>query len=200
MSRSRTESLLDHEYDGIREYDNPTPGWWHLIFFGTVLFSAVYGLFWEFSPLATSIQAAWEQRQVEEYKRVFGAIGNLEPDERTILTMAENPQMLAIAKGIFVGNCAACHASDGGGINGPNLTDDAYKNVTNLPGLFAVITKGANNGAMPAWENRLGKNERVIVAAFVATLRGTRPANSKAPEGIPIDPWPSGSGVLSSTK
>ena len=25
--------ILDHEYDGIQEFDNPTPGWWHFLFF-----------------------------------------------------------------------------------------------------------------------------------------------------------------------
>ncbi|MFN7337509.1 MAG: cbb3-type cytochrome c oxidase N-terminal domain-containing protein, partial [bacterium] len=29
--------ILDHEYDGIREFDNPTPGWWHAIFFASVI-------------------------------------------------------------------------------------------------------------------------------------------------------------------
>ncbi|MFN9977437.1 MAG: cbb3-type cytochrome c oxidase N-terminal domain-containing protein, partial [Phycisphaerae bacterium] len=36
------DHLSDHEYDGIREYDNPTPGWWHLIFIGSVFFSIMY--------------------------------------------------------------------------------------------------------------------------------------------------------------
>ena len=35
------DQLLDHEYDGIQEYDNPCPGWWHAIFLLTVLFSVV---------------------------------------------------------------------------------------------------------------------------------------------------------------
>ena len=39
------DQLLDHEYDGIQEYDNPCPGWWHAIFLLTVLFSVVYFLF-----------------------------------------------------------------------------------------------------------------------------------------------------------
>ena len=39
------DQLLDHQYDGIQEYDNPCPGWWHAIFWVTVLFSVVYFLF-----------------------------------------------------------------------------------------------------------------------------------------------------------
>ena len=41
------DQLLDHEYDGIQEYDNPCPGWWHAIFALTVLFSIVYFLFFQ---------------------------------------------------------------------------------------------------------------------------------------------------------
>ena len=36
------ENLTDHEYDGIREYDNPCPTWWHLVFLGTAVFSVLY--------------------------------------------------------------------------------------------------------------------------------------------------------------
>ena len=31
------QNLTDHEYDGIREYDNPCPTWWHMIFLGTAV-------------------------------------------------------------------------------------------------------------------------------------------------------------------
>jgi cytochrome c oxidase cbb3-type subunit 3 len=186
----QAQQLTDHEYDGIREYDNPTPGWWHAIFLSTVVFSVFYFLFWHTSPLAYSIQEAWQMKQVAEYQRVFGALGDLEPDEPTILKMMGNQQMLQIAQGIFQTNCAACHAKDGGGINGVNLTDDHYKNVKVLTDIFNTISNGAASGAMPTWKNRLSSNERVILAAYIATLRGTKPAVAKAPEGDVIPPWP----------
>ena len=31
------DQLLDHEYDGIREYDNPMPRWWLWILYATVV-------------------------------------------------------------------------------------------------------------------------------------------------------------------
>ena len=37
--QSSEPALLDHEYDGIREYDNPTPGWWVMLFILTIIFS-----------------------------------------------------------------------------------------------------------------------------------------------------------------
>lgn len=184
------KNLLDHEYDGIREYDNPTPAWWHLFFIASIFFSLFYFAYYTFSPMAFTVQEKWDRRQVAEYKRIFGALGELKADEPTIQKMMGNGQMLAIAKGIFEGNCAACHAKDGGGINGVNLTDDAYKNIKRLADFYTVITKGANIGAMPAWENRLSQNERVILAAYAASLRGTTPAVPKAPEGETIPPWP----------
>jgi cytochrome c oxidase cbb3-type subunit 3 len=190
MTASEHDKLMDHEYDGIREYDNPTPGWWHAMFAASVVFAIFYAAFWHASPMAWSVEQGWQSAQVAEYKRIFGAIGTLTPDEASIQRMRSDARMQAIAKGIFEGNCAACHARDGGGINGVNLTDDFCKNLKTLPDIFTTITDGANAGAMPPWGNRLGQNERVIVAAYVANLRGTTPGSPKAPEGVEIPPWP----------
>jgi cytochrome c oxidase cbb3-type subunit 3 len=191
-SSGQVENLLDHEYDGIREFDNPTPGWWHLFFFATVLFSVVYYFFFTFSPLASTPQQRWEAKQVREFERMFGAYGDLKPDTKTILMMKEDPKMMAVASSLFVKNCATCHGTDGGGINGFNLTDDNYKNVANLEDIAKVIAEGRNSGAMPAWGNRLNENERVILSSYVASLRGTKPANPKAADATekPIAPWP----------
>ncbi len=52
------------------------------------------------------------------------------------------------------------------------------------------MQKGANAGAMPAWKNRLSTNELVLVASYVASLRGSNPAVAKTAEGNVIDPWP----------
>jgi cytochrome c oxidase cbb3-type subunit 3 len=190
MSSSSSEQLTGHEYDGIREYDNPTPGWWHLIFAATIVFSICYLLFWHLSIAGWTIQESWEGDQQAEFARIFGAVGQLKPDEPTILKQMNDPKFMAIAKATFQGNCTACHARDGGGGVGVNLCDESYKNVKNVEDIYRVITEGANAGAMPSWKSRLSNNERVIVAAYVASLRGTTPAVPKAAEGVPIPPWP----------
>jgi cytochrome c oxidase cbb3-type subunit III len=192
----RHGNLLDHEYDGIREFDNPTPGWWHLIFGASIIFAVFYGAFWHFSPLASSIHEQWRDREVEYFTEIFGAVGTLHGDETTIRTMMGDQRMLAVAASIFQGNCAACHGKDGSGINGVNLTDDSWKNVKVLPDIFATITGGAANGAMPSWENRLSQNERVILAAYVASLRGTnKPGRPGEGEVIPPFPAPIAGGA-----
>lgn len=184
------DPLTSHEYDGIREYDNPTPGWWHWIFAGSVVFSVFYVLFWHGSVFGWSVEEAWEADQRAEFQRIFGEVGELGHDRASILAQMENPKFMAIAKATFIGNCAACHARDGGGDIGVNLTDDSYKNVETVEDLFRVITDGANSGAMPSWQNRLSNNERVILASYVAALRGTTPASAKPAEGKVIPPWP----------
>jgi cytochrome c oxidase cbb3-type subunit 3 len=186
------ENLLAHEYDGIREYDNPTPGWWHMLFLASIVFSVFYFLFFQASSESWTVTDTWQAAKVEESRRLFGKVGDLADDEAAIQAMRANTSLLEVAEAIFVGNCAQCHAKDGGGMDssGVNLTDESYKNVRRLEDLYNVITRGAGGQAMPAWENRLSQNERVILTAYVANLRGTNPANPKAPEGQPIDPWP----------
>lgn len=186
------DQLLMHEYDGIREYDNPTPGWWHLLFLASIVFSVMYFLYYHATTEAPTIEDHWQTAKVVKFKRLFGEVGELSADETTIQRMRSDQKFLDIAAGIFIGNCAQCHAKDGGGMDGSgvNLTDDSYKNVRRLEDIYAVITRGAAGQAMPAWENRLSQNERIILSAYVANLRGTKPARPKAPEGDPQPPWP----------
>lgn len=191
MSSAAQPQLMDHEYDGIQEYDNPTPGWWHLIFAGSVVFALFYFTFYEYSPLSTTVHQAWDNTQQEEFRRIFGALGELNNDEATLKKTMADERLMQVAKGVFQGNCTSCHGSQGAGMAGsncPNLTDDRWKNVKKVTDIFNVITKGANNGAMPAWENRLSSNERLIVAAFVAGLRDN-PVIGRAPEGDPVPAW-----------
>lgn len=191
MNTPAQPQLMDHEYDGIQEYDNPTPGWWHLIFAGSVIFALFYFTFAEYSPMATSVQEAWEENQQEEFRKIFGALGQMNNDAPTLQKTVGDERLMLVAKGIFQGNCASCHGSQAAGMAGsncPNLTDDRWKNVKTVTDIFNVITKGANNGAMPAWENRLSPNERLILAAYVARLRD-HPVDGRAPEGDPVGPW-----------
>lgn len=185
-----SDPITGHEYDGIREYDNPTPGWWKGIFAATIVFSALYLVFFHGSIYGWTIHGVWAARQTEEYKRLFASVGELKSDGATILEQMNNADFMNVARATFIANCAACHRRDGGGDVGPNLCDDHYKNVAKVEDIYKVITEGAAAGAMPAWKARISENERVILSSYVASLRGTTPATAKAPEGEPIAPWP----------
>ncbi len=121
---------------------------------------------------------------------MFGQIGELKGDQDTILTYMQKSSWVGLGQSTFKTNCVACHGSEGGGLVGPNLCDDNYKNVRNVEDLYNIIANGAAAGAMPAWKGRLQQNELVLTAAYVATLRGKTPAKAKDPEGQKIAPWP----------
>jgi cytochrome c oxidase cbb3-type subunit 3 len=100
---------------------------------------------------------------------------------------------LALGERLFAAHCVSCHAADGSGMVGPNLTDDLYRNVKVVADLHKVIAQGAGNGAMPAWSNRLHPNEIVLLSSYVARLRGKNiPSRFPPilPPGEPIAPWP----------
>lgn len=44
------EKIMGHEYDGIQEYDNPTPGWWVWTFVATFVFSVGYLVYYHAGP------------------------------------------------------------------------------------------------------------------------------------------------------
>lgn len=180
--------VLDHNYDGIQEYDNPLPGWWNLIFIGSVAFSLLYLLFYLADIPDRSVYAEYDRAVAANLRLQFGDMGELELSGQTIAQYINDDTWLTVGEIVFKTNCVSCHGVNAQGVVGPNLTDDYWKNVRNLEDLGLVIRNGAAGQAMPAWKNRLHPNELVLVASYVASLRGTN-VPGKGEEGPEIPPW-----------
>ena len=187
--------LTDHEYDGIREYDNPCPTWWHLVFLGTFIFSVFYFLFFQGS-FGWTVAEAYDSAVAENLKLRFEEIGELNVDEKTLVEYMAKDDWLAIGASVYQAQCKSCHGANAAGLVGPNLTDDNYKHVKELIDIARVVENGASAGAMPAWKNRLHPNEVVLVSAYVANLRGKNLAGlgdaveKRDGKYKPIPPWP----------
>lgn len=191
MNEPSPGQLTDHLYDGIREYDNPLPGWWTWLFFLSVVFSVVYWIIFQLGTEGRSIHDQYDRSAARIFELRFADIGELKPDRATILAYMNNPKFLTVGKVVYKSNCVSCHGANGEGNVGPNLTDDHWKNVKQIEDIAKVIEQGAANGAMPSWRNRLSHiNQIVLAASYVASLRGSHPAGGKLPEGDLIDPWP----------
>jgi cytochrome c oxidase cbb3-type subunit 3 len=185
--------LEDHNYDGIQEYDNPTPGWWHLIFGGTAVFSVLYVLVFHFSGMVRPREDRLARSQEVMLERQFAGVGSEPNTGAKVAKLMQSPQWLETGASIFAGKCAMCHSADGSGLVGPNLTDEIYKNMASLDDMLVMIAEGKN--AMPAQKTVLTQNDIAIVAAYVASLRGKNlPTNAAVSaelrEGQAIEPWP----------
>ncbi len=173
--------LLDHEVDGIRELDNKLPRWWVWLFYLTIAYSAVYLVY--FHVLGSGdIQASEYAREMEAgdkiksaaLARFEGGIGSLQP--------ADDPVVLAQGLQTFKTLCAPCHRDDGGGLVGPNLTDDYWIHGATYGENLKVIWNGVPEKGMVSWKGLLQPHDIQAVASYIHTLRGTQPPNPKPPE------------------
>lgn len=192
LQAAPVDELTGHNYDGIQEYDNPTPGWWYAIFVATVLFGGFYLLVYHLAvPSLADRHATAEARHLNKQ---FAELNKLETGEPKILAIMNEEAWLSRGEAIFSASCAICHSADGSGLVGPNLTDETYKNITGLMDITALIINGTPNGSMPAQKNLLNDNEIALVTAYVASLRGrdlpTNPNVDPSYTGVPIAPWP----------
>ncbi len=177
------ELLLDHDFDGIKELDNKIPPWFNFLFYGTIIWGIIYLVV--FHVLGTG------QTQSAEYSEEI----NQAAIERQILiktgaflneeTVVELKDAVALSEGkeIFSKNCVTCHAADGGGIVGPNLTDDYWIHGGGIKNIFTTIKYGVPAKGMISWQTQLDPKKIQAVASYVISLHGTKPANPKAPEG-----------------
>ena len=181
---NNNEPVLNHEYDGIRELDYPLPTWWLATFFITIIFGTIYYLHYESSAGPSSEEELQMGLAKIEKIRQAAAASAPEITEEVLLALTSDPAALEKGKAEYIGKCAACHANEGGGLIGPNLTDLYWKNTKGtLVGLHKVIVEGITVKGMPAWKGLISDENIKNVTAYVATLKGTNPANAKAPEG-----------------
>jgi len=173
--------LLDHEVDGIRELDNQLPRWWLWLFYGTILFAFAYLLYFHVFK-AGDLMAAEYLKEMEAGNKIKNAaLAKFESGLAT-LTPSKDPAALESGKETFVKLCAPCHRPDGGGLVGPNLTDDYWIHGSNFTDNVKIILNGVPDKGMVTWRGVLKPSEIVAVASYIHTLRGTKPPNPKPPE------------------
>ena len=184
--KNKEPQVMEHEYDGIQEYDNPMPRWWLLTFAGTVIFSVIY--YFNVGPVGNG------KGRIADYEDDMKAFAAAHPaptggpsvDKLTALVSDQGA--VNEGKEVFAKNCVACHGPDGGGLIGPNLTDNYWIHGSSIDSVYNTVANGVLEKGMPPWAKVLKVEDVERVVAYVATLRGTTPANPKAPQGVPVQP------------
>lgn len=182
--------LLDHDYDGIKELDNTLPPWWVYLFYGTIIFAAIYLVRYEI--LGAEDQEMELKKEMTQAKIDIAEYMKTAPDlmdEETVTQLTDGTS-LAEGKKIFMTNCIACHRADAGGQIGPNLTDDHWILGGGIKNIFHTLENGGRDGkGMISWKGTLKPKDMQKVASYVLSLRGSNPKDPKAPDGeIWIDP------------
>ncbi len=180
------EILLGHDYDGIRELDNRIPPWFHGLLWLTIIFAVVYMIRFHVAGSGNVMADEYieEMRQAAVEREILVKTGAFLNEET--VTFDDSPASLNAGKDIFIKNCAACHANDGGGLVGPNLIDEYWIHGGGIKNVFRTIKYGVPQKGMISWESQLNPTEMQEVASYILTLQGTQSANPKAPEG---DKW-----------
>lgn len=189
MSEPDEPLMMDHEADGIRELDNKLPTWWVWLFYGCIAFAAVYLCYYhlfargdlaEKGQMAAEYQA--EMKNGEALKSA--AVGRFESGIRALQPSAD-PVRLDAGRRTFATWCAPCHRADGGGLVGPNLTDEYWIHGSNFADNVTTIWNGVPAKGMVTWKNTLKPEQIYEVASFIYTLRGAKLEKpGKVPENL----------------
>ena len=147
-----------HEWDGIRELDNPLPRWWLWVWYGTIVIAIVYWVLmpaWpgitgftrgvlgqsDRSALASDLKALEAVRGAGAVKLKSASLEQIESDPEL------QAYALEVGQSVFGDNCATCHGAGGGGGKGyPNLRDDIWLWGGTLADIHRTLVVGIRSG------------------------------------------------------
>lgn len=187
------EDKVLHELDGIKEYDNPMPGWLMAIWWGSLIFSAAYLVFYALSFGEGSMESEYRadtQSALTSVQAHFDANPLVPPSPAALLAGVSDPAVIDAGAARFTRSCASCHGDRAQGLIGPNLTDDRWIHGGSVEQVFQSVAKGWPAKGMPPWGRAMKPEELSAVVSYVRSLQGSNPPNAKAPEGEPFAPEP----------
>ena len=147
-----------HEWDGIKELDNPLPRWWLIVWYACIAVAIVYWVLFPAWPTLTGytpgilgqsdrVNVANDIKALDAQRGAEGVMlekASLEQIEKT-----PNLQAFAMAEGqaIFGNNCAPCHGQGGAGGKGyANLRDDVWLWGGQLADIEQTLKYGIRSG------------------------------------------------------
>lgn len=147
-----------HEWDGLKELNNPAPRWWLWVFIVTVIWSVWYWVVYPAWPVAGgATKGTWEWTQYGELKKSQQEIYQRRAKYQEKFHTASLPEILADSElyefarvggaAAFKENCAACHGTGAAGGRGyPNLNDDDWLWGGKLEQIHQTLKAGINSG------------------------------------------------------
>ena len=196
-----------HEWDGIKELNNPLPKWWLYVLYACIAWAAVMCLLYPSVPgirgywhglLGYSTRehamADWHAMQAR-HGPAMAAIA-----ATPIESVAADPKLMetALQSGriTFANNCAPCHGQNGTGRVGyPALGDDVWLWGGKLADIQTTITHGirsadpdARQSQMPSFggDGTLKPEQIEQVADYVGVWWGTTPQGTDVTAGSKI--------------
>jgi len=190
-----------HEWDGIKELDNPLPRWWLWVFYACIAVAAVYWVLMPAWPGLTGYTHGVLRQS--DRSAVVGELGALAAKRQagesqlrtaTVEQIEANPTLQAYAMEVgqsaFGDNCVGCHGAGGAGVKGyPNLRDDVWLWGGSVEDIRHTIEVGVRSGhadarggvAMPAFGRDQMLTEAQIgeLTEYVVALSG-RPVDAGA--------------------
>lgn len=178
------DKILDHNYDGILEYDNPLPGWWVYLFIITVIWGVLYMFYYHVAGMGPG----QEKEYLAEFKQTGAEAEALAAKMKQMwanvnFVAVTEPAQIDEGKAIFTKNCVSCHGNAGEGGIGPNLTDNYWIHGGGIENVMKTIINGVPEKGMISWKPLLKPEEVQKVSSYLLTLQGTNPPNGKAPQG-----------------
>lgn len=213
MSETETDPVTGtettgHEWDGIKELDNPLPRWWLWTFYATIIWAFGYAIAYPALPfvgdafgglLGYSSRASLHEAVADANAAQAEQRGKLETLSLDEIRLDAAAFQFAVNGGraAYAVNCSQCHGSGASGGPGyPNLNDDVWLWGGTLDAIYTTLKHGirfeqdddTRFSLMPAFgsDQILDRDQMRTTTHFVRSLSGLPHDQALAKAGAPV--------------
>jgi cytochrome c oxidase cbb3-type subunit 3 len=181
-----------HDWDGIKELNNPLPRWWLWSFYITIVWGVAYSIAYPAWPMVSSATAgllgySTRAEVAQDIARFEDANAEISAQlaSSDLSTLLENETLARFATSaggaVFRNNCSQCHGSGAAGFTGyPNLLDDDWLWGGDFENIEYTVRHGIRNeedwdarySEMTAYDEIFSNDEVDQVVQYVRQISG----------------------------